>query len=68
VDDAIAVFEINVDHFPESWNVYDSLGEASANKGDIARAVELYSRSVEINPGNTNGVQALERLQATTGE
>jgi glyoxylase-like metal-dependent hydrolase (beta-lactamase superfamily II) len=68
VDDAIAVFEINVDQFPDSWNVYDSLGEAYAAKGDIARAIELYSRSVEINPGNGNGVQALERLQATTGE
>ena len=66
--DAIAVFEINVDHFPDSWNVYDSLGEAYAAKGDIARAVELYSRSVEINPGNTTGVQALERLQATSEE
>jgi glyoxylase-like metal-dependent hydrolase (beta-lactamase superfamily II) len=68
VDDAIAVFEINVEHFPESWNVYDSLGEAYAAKGDIARAVELYSRSVEINPNNTNGVQVLERLQATPEE
>jgi glyoxylase-like metal-dependent hydrolase (beta-lactamase superfamily II) len=68
VDDAIAVFEINVEHFPDSWNVYDSLGEAYAATGDIARAVELYSRSVEINPNNTNGTQALERLQATAKE
>ena len=62
VDDAIAVFELNVERYPGSWNVYDSLGEAYAVKGDRERAVELYRRSIELNPGNTNGVQALERL------
>jgi len=62
VDDAIAVFELNVERYPGSWNVYDSLGEACAVKGDRERAVELYRRSIELNPGNTNGVQALERL------
>jgi len=64
VDEAIAVFQLNVDHFPDSWNVYDSLGEAYAVKGDTERAIELYRRSVEINPDNTNGVAALERLRA----
>ncbi len=64
VDEAITVFRINVDHFPDSWNVYDSLGEAYAVKGDTARAIELYRRSVELNPDNANGVQALERLAA----
>lgn len=64
VDDAIAVFELNVERFPESWNVYDSLGEAHATKGNTERAIELYRRSLELNPGNTNGVQALERLGA----
>jgi len=64
VDEAIAAFQINVDQFPDSWNVYDSLGEAYAVKGDTTRAIELYRRSVEINPENVNGVQALERLGA----
>jgi tetratricopeptide (TPR) repeat protein len=64
IEEAIAVFQINVEHFPDSWNVYDSLGEAYATKGDPKRAIELYRRSVEINPDNVNGVQALERLGA----
>ncbi len=63
LDDAIAVFEMNAKHFPESWNVYDSLGEACAAKGDTGRAIELYRRSVEINPDNSNGLQAIERLR-----
>jgi glyoxylase-like metal-dependent hydrolase (beta-lactamase superfamily II) len=64
VDDAIAVFQLNVERFPGSWNVYDSLGEACAVKGERERAVGLYRRSLELNPDNTNGVQALERLGA----
>jgi glyoxylase-like metal-dependent hydrolase (beta-lactamase superfamily II) len=68
VDEAIAVFEINVERFPESWNVHDSLGEAYAVKGDTGKAIELYRRSVELNPENVNGVQALERLQTANSK
>jgi glyoxylase-like metal-dependent hydrolase (beta-lactamase superfamily II) len=67
-DAAIAVFEINVEHFPNSWNVYDSLGEAYAATGETERAIQLYRRSVEVNPNNTNGVQAIERLEAEQTE
>jgi glyoxylase-like metal-dependent hydrolase (beta-lactamase superfamily II) len=62
VDAAISVFELNVERYPDSWNVYDSLGEACAVKGDTKRAIELYRRSVELNPNNINGVQAIERM------
>ena len=65
---AIAVFEINVERFPDSWNVYDSLGEAHAANSDTERAIELYRRSVELNPDNVNGVQAIERLEAEAGD
>jgi glyoxylase-like metal-dependent hydrolase (beta-lactamase superfamily II) len=68
VDDAIAVFQLNVDRYPDSWNVYDSLGEAFAAKGNTERAIELYRRSVEINPDNANGIDAIERLEAQRSE
>ena len=68
VEAAIAVFEINVERFPDSWNVYDSLGEACAANGDTERAIQLYRRSVELNSDNGNGVQAIERLEAEAGE
>ncbi len=68
VDQAIAVFEINAEAFPDSWNVYDSLGEAWLAAGDAERAAELYRRSLEINPGNANGRAALERIEAMAPE
>lgn len=50
VDRAIEVFQKNVDEYPESWNVYDSLGEAYATKGEPARARELYQKALSMAP------------------
>jgi glyoxylase-like metal-dependent hydrolase (beta-lactamase superfamily II) len=64
VDEAKTVFELNVELYPESWNVYDSLAEATMAGGDLERAVELYRRSLELNPDNDNGRTMLERIAA----
>ena len=48
VDEAIAIFKKNVDAHPESWNVYDSLGEALAIKGDKQAAYDNYSRALKM--------------------
>jgi len=61
--DAIRVFELNVEHHTESWNAYDSLGEALVATGESARAIEAYERSVELNPANAGGIEALKRLR-----
>lgn len=63
VDEAIAVFTWNVQHYPQSWNVYDSLGEALAKKGATKAAIENYGKSVAMNPDNTNGIQFLKKLK-----
>jgi tetratricopeptide (TPR) repeat protein len=48
VDSAIVVFRKNVKDYPKSWNVYDSLGEAYAKKGDKRRAAEQYTKAREL--------------------
>lgn len=45
VDSAIAVFRKNTKDYPKSWNTFDSLGEALAQKGDRKRAVEAYTKA-----------------------
>jgi CubicO group peptidase (beta-lactamase class C family) len=59
---ALAVFKINVDEYPASSNVYDSYGEALLKNGDKDLAIENYKKSLELNPGNTTGIQELEKL------
>ena len=44
-DEAIEIFRKNVKDHPQSWNVYDSLGEAYDRKGDKKLAVENYRRA-----------------------
>ena len=62
--EAIAIFTLNVESYPKSWNVYDSLAEAYMNSGNARKAIELYEKSLKINPGNANGISMLERLGA----
>ncbi|HXX63693.1 MAG TPA: serine hydrolase [Bacteroidota bacterium] len=62
VEGAIALFTLNVERHPSSWNVYDSLGEACAAAGDKARAIENYRKSISLNPQNTGGSEALKKL------
>ena len=48
IDEAIAIFERNVKAHPQSWNVYDSLAEAHGMKGDKKKAIELYTRALNL--------------------
>ena len=63
LNDALEVFRLNVKMFPNSWNPYDSLGEALALSGEKEEAIKNYEKSIELNPDNTNGKTALEKLK-----
>lgn len=62
--EAIAVFKLNVEEYPESFNVYDSLGEAFMKSGDSNLAIENYKKSLDLNPENENAVKMLEKLES----
>jgi CubicO group peptidase (beta-lactamase class C family) len=63
LNEAIEVFKLNVEAFPDSWNVYDSLGEAYMIKGDKELAIKNYQKSIELNPQNNGGKEMLKKLQ-----
>jgi tetratricopeptide (TPR) repeat protein len=62
--DAVQVFEMNVTAFPQSANVYDSLGEAYLAVGDTAQAIANYRKSLTLDPRNSNAAAVLKRLQS----
>jgi CubicO group peptidase (beta-lactamase class C family) len=64
VKEAIAIFTLNVEDYPNSANVYDSLGEAYLAAGEKELAIKNYQRSVELNPKNDGGIEALKKLRA----
>ena len=63
VKDAIEVFKLNVEDYPQSFNTYDSLGEAYMIDGNKELAIKNYERSVELNTMNANGVGMLKKLR-----
>jgi tetratricopeptide (TPR) repeat protein len=52
LDEAIKIFELNIKRFPESWNTYDSMGEALNNNGDKKGAKEYYEKAYDMAPAN----------------
>jgi glyoxylase-like metal-dependent hydrolase (beta-lactamase superfamily II) len=59
---AITVFRMNVETFPDSYNVYDSLAEAYLMNGDKYLTILHYKKSLELNPQNENARSRLERM------
>ena len=59
---AIEIFKLNVEAFPEAYNVYDSLGEAYMAADDDDRAIANYRKALELNPGFDNARQMLKKL------
>ncbi|RAJ83630.1 CubicO group peptidase (beta-lactamase class C family) [Chitinophaga dinghuensis] len=59
---ALAIFQLNTYLYPDSWNVYDSYGEALLKDGQQPAAEKMYRKSVELNPQNSHGKAVLEQL------
>ena len=60
--DAIEVFKLNVEAFPESSNTYDSLAEAYAEAGETELAIKNYAKSLDLEPANRHAVEQLTTL------
>lgn len=63
---AISVFKLYTEAYPNSSQAYDSYGEALMNNNENDLAIANYKKSVELNPGNTNGIEMLEKLGVDT--
>jgi D-alanyl-D-alanine-carboxypeptidase/D-alanyl-D-alanine-endopeptidase len=62
IKEARELFYINMIEYPESFNVYDSYAEALMEGGELDSAKYYYQKSLEINPGNQNGVDMLAKM------
>ena len=64
--EAVEVFKLNVEAYPQAANTYDSLGEAYANLNQNELAITNYKKSIELDPKNTNAIEALKKLENPT--
>lgn len=62
-EEAIGIFKLNVESYPQSWNVHDSLGEAYLTVDQLDKALECYKTSVDLNPKNKNGEEKIKIIK-----
>ncbi len=62
--DAIEIFKLNVEQYPKSFNVYDSLGEGYMIDGNTKLAIKNYEKSLKINPDNDNATKMIEKMKS----
>ncbi|NMH86285.1 alpha/beta hydrolase-fold protein [Flavivirga algicola] len=62
-DKALAFFKLNVENFPNSSNVYDSLGDYYVAQNENKKAIDAYTKAMETNGGNDYSQEKLDRLK-----
>jgi tetratricopeptide (TPR) repeat protein len=62
LDAALKIFDLNVNEFPKSGNVYDSRGEAYFNKKEYALSKSDYQKSLELDPTNNNAKEMILKI------
>ncbi|MEW7279415.1 serine hydrolase [Aquimarina sp. 2201CG1-2-11] len=65
IQEALSVFKLNVELYPESANVYDSLGECFIKLGKkyYKEGIQAYEQSLALNPNNKNAASVIAELK-----
>jgi CubicO group peptidase (beta-lactamase class C family) len=61
--EAIEIFKLNVEAYPQGFNTYDSLAEAYMSVNERELAIQNYKKSIELNPNNTNAIEVVKKLE-----
>ena len=61
--EAIGIFKLNVEAYPNSANVYDSLSDAYSQNGDTQLAIEIYEKALAIDPKSESAQKNLKKLK-----
>lgn len=63
VGEALKIFLVLSEFFPEEPNAFDSLGEAYLLLDDKTNAIKNYEKSLKLNSKNNNAIQRLKQLK-----
>lgn len=62
-DEALAIFKLNTELYPDSFNTFDSYGECLMAAGKKKAAQKAYKKSLKLNPANEHAQRVLEAGQ-----
>ncbi len=60
---SLNTFKVNMELYPDSYQVYESYAEACEKAGEIDLAISNYSKSLELNPQNNRARNKLKALR-----
>lgn len=61
--DAIEIYELNAEFYPESFSIFAGLGQLYEQVEDVEGAIRSYERALEIRPGNPGAEARLAELR-----
>jgi tetratricopeptide (TPR) repeat protein len=62
-ENALKIFKLNTELYPDAFNTYDSYGECLLLMGDKESGIKAYKKSLELNPENENAIKVLSELK-----
>ena len=65
---AIEIFKLNAESYPNSSNAFNSLAESYFLDGDKDLALQNFEKSAKLNPKNTYATLMIQKLKAATPE
>ncbi|MDH3698924.1 MAG: tetratricopeptide repeat protein [Flavobacteriaceae bacterium] len=63
LEEAVYVFTMNTQMFPDSANAWDSLAEGYWKAGDLEKATEYYNKAIQLDPTGSVGDNARSMLE-----
>ncbi len=61
-EDALKIFKLNTEIYPNEFNTYDSYGDCLLELGDKENAIKAYKKSLELNPKNKKAEKILSEM------
>ncbi len=59
--DALKIFKLNTELYPNKYNTYDSYGECLLLLGEKEEGIKAYKKSLQLNPNNKNAETIIEQ-------
>jgi len=63
MEEAIEIFKLNSQLYPESWDVYYTLAEAYVKNGNKGMAIKNYQKALDRKPDESNILKILNELK-----
>lgn len=60
--EAIEIFKLNIDAYPEFPRAYNDLGDAYRLNGNLKQAIETFKKTLEMDPDNWYAIKKLKQL------